>query len=156
MRLESASARPCGRILKLTTYSLHPTAPHSPLHSFRAYADYNEIVLLYGYVVLFAAAFPLAPLIAFMMNVIEVHVDAYKLTVYGRPKPLYAADIGMWAYFLGVMSTASVITNMGLIIYSSPFFADWSDWQKLLLFVIVENTMLVLKRTVEVRPFTCH
>ena len=111
-------------------------------------------MLLYGYVVLFAAAFPLAPLIAFMMNVIEVHVDAYKLTVYGRPKPQYAADIGMWAYFLGVMSTASVISNMGLIIYSSPFFDEYREDQKLLGFVIVENAMLVLKRTVEVREPT--
>merc|ERR1712100_818424 len=36
--------------------------------------DYNELVLLYGYVVLFAVAFPLAPLMAFLNNVAEVHV----------------------------------------------------------------------------------
>ena len=113
------------------------------MYFFLALADYNEIVLLYGYVVLFAAAFPLAPLIAYMMNATEVHVDAYKLTVYGRPKPQFAADIGMWAYFLGVMSTASVITNMGLIIYSSPFFDEYREDQKLLGFVIVAKKSLL-------------
>ena len=35
----------------------------------------------FGYVTLFVASFPLAPLFAFANNLIEIRVDAYKLCV---------------------------------------------------------------------------
>lgn len=59
--------------------------------------DYMEMVIDYGYVVMFAVAFPLAPLIAFVMVVIEVRIDAYKLCyLTRRPFPIPAQDIGVW------------------------------------------------------------
>eukprot|EP00937_MAST-01D_sp_MAST-1D-sp2_P001535 g1535.t1 len=108
--------------------------------------DYNEIVLLYGYVVLFAVAFPLAPLMAFMSSVAELHVDAYKMTHYGRPKPDKASDIGMWFYFLSVMSTVSVMTNSAIIIFSSVLLDEVSLSTKVVWFLIIENAMICVKR----------
>ena len=39
----------------------------------------GEMVIQFGYCTLFVAAFPLAPLMAFVNNAIEIRVDAWKL-----------------------------------------------------------------------------
>ena len=41
--------------------------------------DFNEMITQYGYVALFAPAYPLAPALALLNNVVEIRVDAIKL-----------------------------------------------------------------------------
>jgi hypothetical protein len=49
----------------------------------------------FGYVTLFVIAFPLAPLLAFLNNLIGIRVDSYKLLfMTQRALPKAAADIG--------------------------------------------------------------
>ena len=43
------------------------------------FKDYGEMVIQFGYCTLFVAAFPLAPMLAFVNNAIEIRVDAWKL-----------------------------------------------------------------------------
>jgi hypothetical protein len=50
-----------------------------PYESNEAFEDYNEMVIQYGFINLFVVAFPLAPLMALLNNVLEVHVDAVKV-----------------------------------------------------------------------------
>ena len=58
-------------------------------------------VIQYGFVTIFVAAFPLAPLFALLNNVIEVRLDAYKfVTQWRRPLAARAEDIGMCMEFL--------------------------------------------------------
>ena len=53
------------------------------------------LVVQYGFVTIFVAAFPLAPMFALMNNVIEIRLDAYKfVTQYKRPVAVKAQDIG--------------------------------------------------------------
>ena len=113
--------------------------------------DYNELIIQYGYVVLFVVAFPLAPLLAFLNNIAEIHVDGFKLTKYRRPHPDATESIGAWFYFLGVMSTASVVTNCAIIFFSSDLLTGVSTLNKLTIFLCVENGMLFLKRLLEVQ-----
>jgi hypothetical protein len=55
--------------------------------------------LQFGFITLFVAAFPLAPLFALLNNMIEIRTDAYKyLTKMQRPPAIPAEDIGT---FLG-------------------------------------------------------
>lgn len=52
-------------------------------------------VLQFGFTTIFVAAFPLAPLLALLNNVIEIRLDAYKfVTQWRRPLPSQAKDIG--------------------------------------------------------------
>ena len=52
-------------------------------------------VIQYGFVTIFVAAFPLAPLCALLNNVIEIRLDAYKfVTQWRRPVANRAQDIG--------------------------------------------------------------
>lgn len=82
--------------------------------------DFNELVLQYGYVVLFAPAFPLASLLALLNNLVELRSDGYKVCkFYRRPDYVCAQDIGSWQYIIGVMSVCSVITNAAIITFTS-------------------------------------
>ena len=40
---------------------------------------YPNTVIQYGFITLFVAAFPLAPLFALINNIIEIRLDAYKM-----------------------------------------------------------------------------
>ena len=53
-------------------------------------------VIQYGFVTVFVAAFPLAPLFALLNNWIEIRLDAHKyVNVLRRPISERAQDIGM-------------------------------------------------------------
>ena len=53
------------------------------------------VVIQFGFITLFVAAFPLAPLFALLNNIIEIRLDAYKfITTLRRPVANRAQDIG--------------------------------------------------------------
>jgi hypothetical protein len=55
----------------------------------------------------------LGPLFAFLNNIIEIRVDAFKvLTQLKRPLPKKAQDIGIWLPILNAISIIGVITNV--------------------------------------------
>lgn len=57
---------------------------------------YFSTVVQFGFVTIFVAAFPLAPLFALINNIIEIRLDAYKfVTLWRRPLAERAQDIGM-------------------------------------------------------------
>lgn len=71
-------------------------------------------MIQFGFITLFVASFPLAPLLALFNNVIEVRVDAWKLTTqFRRPVASKAHSIGAWQEILNGMAILSVVTNVG-------------------------------------------
>jgi hypothetical protein len=81
--------------------------------------EYSEMIIQYGYITLFAAAFPLAPLLAVLNNVVEIRTDAFKLlTAHTRPRYQGAQNIGTWFQILEVLGVFAVITNCLLIGFS--------------------------------------
>lgn len=70
-------------------------------------------VLQYGFVTLFVAAFPLAPLCALLNNIAEIRLDAYKfVTQARRPLAERAEDIGAWYGILRAITYAAVVSNV--------------------------------------------
>ena len=60
-------------------------------------SDYMELVIQYGYVILFSSSFTLTPLLAYILNLFEVRVDAFKLCyLTRRPYPQMSENIGIW------------------------------------------------------------
>ncbi|RHY31801.1 hypothetical protein DYB32_003155 [Aphanomyces invadans] len=51
----------------------------APYEESEAFQDYNEMVIQYGFVTLFVVAFPLTPVMALANNILEIHVDAFKV-----------------------------------------------------------------------------
>eukprot|EP00658_Telonema_sp_P-2_P031228 TRINITY_DN23416_c0_g1_i1.p1 TRINITY_DN23416_c0_g1~~TRINITY_DN23416_c0_g1_i1.p1 ORF type:complete len:506 (+),score=109.23 TRINITY_DN23416_c0_g1_i1:282-1799(+) len=63
--------------------------------------DYNELVIQFGFVYMFAAAFPLGSLLATINNMIEIRTDGFKICMlYRRPMYRCAQDIGTWLCLL--------------------------------------------------------
>lgn len=71
------------------------------------------IVIQFGFITLFVASFPLAPLLALFNNILEVRVDAWKFTTqFRRPVAAKARNIGAWQEILNVVAILSVVTNV--------------------------------------------
>ncbi|XP_050684598.1 anoctamin-5 isoform X4 [Leptidea sinapis] len=86
------------------------------------FPEYLEMVLQYGFVTIFVAAFPLAPLFALINNVLEMRLDATKfLSCYRRPVPQRVNDIGVWYRILDSIGKLSIITNGFIIAFTSEF-----------------------------------
>ena len=76
-------------------------------------SEYLELVIQYGFVTLFVAVFPLAPLLALLNNWVEIRLDAYKYIVTTRrPVAERAQDIGAWYAILEFVSKLAVVTNV--------------------------------------------
>jgi len=81
--------------------------------------EYSEMVIQYGYITLFASAFPLAPLMAVINNIIEIRTDAFKLlSSTRRPDYKGASDIGVWYTVLEILGVLAVVTNCLLVGFS--------------------------------------
>ncbi|XP_012581072.1 PREDICTED: anoctamin-5 [Condylura cristata] len=88
--------------------------------SLALFYEYLETVIQFGFVTLFVASFPLAPLLALLNNIIEIRVDAWKLTTqYRRPVAAKAHSIGVWEDILNGMAILSVATNAFIVAFTS-------------------------------------
>ncbi|KAK9952649.1 hypothetical protein ABG768_018467 [Culter alburnus] len=82
--------------------------------------EYLEMVVQFGFITLFVASFPLAPLLALMNNILEVRVDAWKFTTqFRRPVAAKAHSIGAWEEILNMIAVFSVVTNAFIVSFTS-------------------------------------
>ncbi|XP_033913444.2 anoctamin-1-like isoform X4 [Acipenser ruthenus] len=95
-------------------YYLEPFAGLTP--------EYMEMMIQFGFVTLFVASFPLAPLFALLNNIIEIRLDAKKfIAELRRPVAARAKDIGIWYNILRVVAKLAVIINAFVIAFTSDF-----------------------------------
>ncbi|KAH1175750.1 hypothetical protein KIL84_022275 [Mauremys mutica] len=86
------------------------------------FEEYLEMVLQFGFITIFVAAFPLAPLFALLNNWVEIRLDAQKFVCeYRRPVAYRAQNIGVWFLILEVLAQISVVVNAFLIAFTSDF-----------------------------------
>jgi anoctamin-8 len=108
-------------------------------------SDYMEMVIQYGYVALFSAAFTLAPLLAYILNLFEIRVDAWKMCyLTRRPFPKRAQDIGIWFSIIQCIAYAGIITNVAIAIFTAHVF-DTDLSNKWLIFLILEHCLFLFK-----------
>ncbi|XP_053576348.1 anoctamin-5 isoform X3 [Bombina bombina] len=82
--------------------------------------EYLEMVIQFGFITLFVASFPLAPLLALLNNILEIRVDSWKLTTqFRRPVASKAHSIGVWQEILNGMAILSVVTNAFIVAFTS-------------------------------------
>uniref|UniRef100_A0A8C6TP30 Anoctamin n=1 Tax=Neogobius melanostomus TaxID=47308 RepID=A0A8C6TP30_9GOBI len=82
--------------------------------------EYLEMVIQFGFVTLFVASFPLAPVLALVNNLFEIRVDAWKITTqFRRMVPEKASTIGAWQPILQGIAILAVATNTMIIAFTS-------------------------------------
>lgn len=70
-------------------------------------------MIQFGFVTLFVASFPLAPILALVNNLFEIRVDAWKMTTqFRRIMPEKAQHIGAWQPILQGIAILAVATNV--------------------------------------------
>ncbi|KAK7489895.1 hypothetical protein BaRGS_00018917, partial [Batillaria attramentaria] len=108
--------------------------------------EYMEKIIQYGFLMLFATSFPLAPLLALVTNMFDVRVDAKRLLWwYRRPIAFVAQDIGMWFQILLFVNFCGVVSNAFIIAFTSSWGAKYSTTGKLIIVIGFEHIVFLLK-----------
>ena len=72
-------------------------------------------VIQFGFITIFVAACPLAPLFALVNNWVEIRLDAQKfVSEYRRPVVERAQDIGIWFPIMQFITQIAVFSNVRL------------------------------------------
>ncbi|CAB4028652.1 Hypothetical predicted protein, partial [Paramuricea clavata] len=104
----------------------------TPIPRNALFYEYLEMVIQFGFITIFVAAFPLGPLFALLNNLVEIRLDAYKfITTYRRPRAARAEDIGIWYSILKGVAVFSVLVNGFVIAFVSEFIPRlYFKWSK--------------------------
>lgn len=87
---------------------------------YEQFDDYLEMVIQFGYVTLFASAFPLSGLLSIICNFIEIKSDLFKLTyVVRRPDAIRTSSIGTWLTVMQGMVWISIMTNVFIFAFTT-------------------------------------
>ena len=90
------------------------------LDEYEQFDDYLEWVIQFGYVVLFASAFPLAGALSLVCNAVELLADVFKVTyLCRRPRPSRARGIGIWLWLLYALAVTAIFTNLAIFAVAS-------------------------------------
>uniref|UniRef100_A0A8C4QA12 Anoctamin n=1 Tax=Eptatretus burgeri TaxID=7764 RepID=A0A8C4QA12_EPTBU len=77
--------------------------------------EYMEMIIQFGFVTLFVASFPLAPIFALLNNIIEIRLDGKKfVSELRRPTAMQSKDIGIWYNILHGVGKLAVIINVSV------------------------------------------
>lgn len=110
--------------------------------------DYLELAVQFGYLTLFALAFPLSTLLAFIGLWLEMFTDKLKLLkLVQRPIPLAARDIGTWWHIFSAICILAIFSNTGLFCFTSRTFKTWDlgTSYQYLIFAIIVIVLLIFR-----------
>jgi hypothetical protein len=105
-----------------------------------------EVVINYGFMVMFSSAFPLLPMLVYVFNFLEIKIDSWKLSnVTRRSFPVTCGSIGIWLDIINFMCVLGAVSNPAIIAFTSGFFNSTNWASPLWLFLLAEHVMLLLK-----------
>ncbi|XP_049268170.1 anoctamin-7-like [Rhipicephalus sanguineus] len=109
--------------------------------------EFAEKIIQYGYLMLFAASFPLAPLLALLYNMFDLRIDGNRLLwLNRRPVPFRDDDIGMWFHLFGFINVCGVVSNAFLIAFTSTFGRNLkSDYRRFIFVIAFEHLVFGVK-----------
>ena len=110
--------------------------------------DYMELAIQFGYLTLFALAFPLSTSLAFVGLWFEMHTDKLKvLHLIRRPIPLSGKDVGIWFNIFSTVCVFAIFSNTALFCFTSRTFDGIDGWEEnsYIVFAIVVIILLVFR-----------
>lgn len=115
----------------------------SKKEDYDVYEDMDEVLILYGYTTLFVVACPWVPLVALISSVLECFLDQKKLVLlFRRPFPMPASTNEPWDTAFDIFGVLAMMTNTGVIVFSSNAFEGMTHAQKALMFLGIEHAMI--------------
>lgn len=133
---------------------------------------YMELVVQFGYIVLFSEVFPLASLLSLISNGIQIRSQIHNLKYMRRFGAEVSNGIGSWMTCLQTLSQISIYLNCATVFFTSKVYykifvegddeisaitVGWDMTKFLLMVIAVEHSLLILKvfieQTVEETPY---
>ena len=115
--------------------------------------EYSELMIQYAFVVLFSPAFPLAPVVAWLFNIIGIRGEMLVNTsVVQRAPTTGARDIGSWQTIQEGMCIASIVVNVGILLFTmdgklGSFYESWFPSREAVVWSLIglEHILLLVK-----------
>lgn len=120
--------------------------------------DFLQLVIQYGYIVMFSTALPILPVLALLSSKVDEAADMYKFSMSRRPVNEDMSNASTWAMCLEVINSAGVATNAFLLCEVSEYLSTASavvspgltpflksDIGKLASVVILEHLLFLVK-----------
>jgi hypothetical protein len=122
--------------------------------------EYNELVILFGYVCFFGVSAPLTPTIIFMLTYLEKYTDSYKLFYLCRISIVEGTTgIEIYNSIFKVFYFIGMLTNIGIILFTNPHLIDIHAYDngadirnnndfivKFIIFAMLENLILFIMK----------
>jgi anoctamin-10/anoctamin-7 len=110
------------------------------------FGDYARLAIQFGYTTMFVQTFPLACLMSFVNNYVEMRVCAWKMSqLYKRPEPRSIENIGTWLSILEVISIIAVFVNSGLVAFTGTYTYIYVWPIRIWIFILMSAGLLFIK-----------
>ena len=110
------------------------------------FQDYSSMIIHFGYMTMFVAAWPLTATLALFNSYAEMRISAFKLChVYRRPEPRSCEDLGTWNSILELISYISVFINAALIAFTATNMVNINWHLRIWTFLIISLGLFGLK-----------
>lgn len=107
--------------------------------------EYNELILLLGYVILFSVVAPMTPFIVFIVMYFYKLGNSYRLVFQKRISIITPSDgIEIYKYILAGFFIIGVITNVFLLLFANPNLKNASILLKFCICFTIENSLIIV------------
>jgi hypothetical protein len=113
------------------------------------FGEYRTRVFNFGLATMFVVAFPAAPAIMLLITTAQCRLLAHRLcTQHRRPNPVRREDMGPWQGLMGFMCWICLVTNAGVLVFTSNTFAAHSSDARAVLFLAIVLCLMALQAIV--------
>jgi hypothetical protein len=84
--------------------------------------QYMELVIQFGYIVLFAEVFPLGAVMSLISNYIQIQSQVSNFKYTRRFKSEVSSGIGSWMTCLETLAQMSIMTNCAMVYFTSKIY----------------------------------
>jgi len=112
--------------------------------------DFMNVVVNYGFVVMFGICLPFMTFLAFVTMIPMKRLLAYKLSyAYQRPDPRGAEGIGAWESIIFLLSYMGVTMNCYIAVFIFEPIASFETHSKFIIFILAEHVLICVKTVFE-------
>lgn len=111
--------------------------------------DYCQLVLTFGFIVMFGAAWPLTPLVVMGYVISQSFIDQKRMLLQTqRPQFESAYDIGVWWRIMDLMGFVGLVVNMLLLCITTNYFQEknnLSNFHTAIYVAIIEHAIISIR-----------
>jgi len=111
--------------------------------------DFLELVIGYAVLACFCQVVPEMAIVGLVCHLVIYRILAYRmLHVTSRPWPFGSEGLGNWSSLLDAIAEVAVACNVALTTFVMPPIASWPLETKLIIFIVVEKTLMLIRSLV--------